>query len=282
MQAGRPRAAGVPGREPAEGGATGHGGAAPGGHHQRLVGGPQAAGVLYRHHAPAGQHPGEDDHAGPGRHDRVAGGSTEVDPAVTRPVRRGGRVERPQHHRPPQHRPPPPPAPDRSAGATPRGHPGAAPGCPGVGVGRHALRGVGKHGRRGDHGRDGWRRRCHPRRGHRQTEQDHAPPEQRPTAGPPPTPRPEDEPRTGRAPDGDPGQARPQQSHAGKTRDRPPGPAPPAADLWTRPTLWTAVWHPGPQAPYTRRATRRGGSTSRVLLPPAREVAAPSVSGFRR
>jgi hypothetical protein len=38
--------------------------------------------------------------------------------------------------------------------------------------------------------------------------------------------------------------------------------------------VWIEIWRSWAREPYTRCATRHGGSTSRVLLPPVREVAA--------
>ena len=111
MQAGRGRAAGMSGGEPAEHGAAGHGGAGAHRDRERFVGGAQAAGMVDRHHAPAGHHAGIHDHPGAGRQHRIPGPGGQIDPAMPRPVRIRRRVERPRHRRAPRQRPPPLPTP---------------------------------------------------------------------------------------------------------------------------------------------------------------------------
>jgi hypothetical protein len=109
MQAGRGRAARVAGRERAEHGAAGDGVAGSDRDRDRLVGGTQAAGMVDRHDAPAGQHAGVDHHSRAGGEHRLARHTGKVHPAVARPVRVGRRIEPPCHDRPPRQRPSPAP-----------------------------------------------------------------------------------------------------------------------------------------------------------------------------
>jgi hypothetical protein len=108
VQAGRRRAAGVAGGEPAEHGTAGHGGAGPDRDRERLVGGAQAAGMVDRDDTAAGQHTGVDHQAGAGREHCVAGRAGQVNPPMPRPVRISRRVERARHRRPSRQRPSPP------------------------------------------------------------------------------------------------------------------------------------------------------------------------------
>jgi hypothetical protein len=288
VQAGRGRAAGVAGGEPAEQRTRGDGGAGPDGDRERLVRRAQAAGVVDRDHAAAGQHAGVDHDAGARGEHRVARRAGQIDPAVARPVRVCRRVEQPRHRRPPRQRPPPRPSSARRRRAPrPRpGHerPGPRPRRPrprrprsvrrsgrraggrrGCGRGRGSgdrWRGRGR-GAAGGRGRDrgcgrgggGWRGGGGGCGGGRADGQG----EGREQAAPP-------GPAAAEAEDGT-------QSHAATVRRRGPDREGQCRICGQPERLWTAIWREEAAAPYTRCAARHGGSTSRVLLPPLREVA---------